>query len=58
MYPGHDYKGFTSSSVDEEARLNPRLTRTQEEFVTIMANLNLPYPKKLDVAVPANLLCE
>lgn len=57
VYPAHDYKGLTSSSVDEETRLNPRLTKTKEEFITIMANLNLPYPKKLDVAVPANLLC-
>ena len=44
--------------MDEEIRLNPRLTKSKEDFVTLMANLNLPYPKKLDVAVPANLLCE
>lgn len=34
-----------------------RLTKTREEFVEIMQNLNLPYPKKHDVAVPANLMC-
>ncbi|KAK9814193.1 hypothetical protein WJX72_001995 [[Myrmecia] bisecta] len=57
IYPAHDYKGQTSSTVGEEKRLNPRLTKTKEEFLTIMANLGLPYPKKIDVAVPANLQC-
>ena len=50
-------QGLTSTTVEEEARLNPRLTKAKGDFVQIMANLNLPYPKKLDFAVPVNLLC-
>jgi sulfur dioxygenase len=57
IYPGHDYKGRTCSSVAEEKAFNPRLTKSKQEFVEIMANLGLPYPKKIDVAVPANLKC-
>lgn len=57
VYPAHDYKGQTRSSVEEEKRLNPRLTKTKPEFVELMANLNLPYPKKIDASLPANLLC-
>ncbi len=57
VYPAHDYKGFTSSSIGAEKRHNVRLNqqRKLEDFVQIMANLNLPAPKKMDVAVPANL---
>lgn len=57
VYPGHDYKGRLVSTVREEKLHNPRLTRPLEEFVQIMADLNLPYPKQIDVAVPANMLC-
>jgi glyoxylase-like metal-dependent hydrolase (beta-lactamase superfamily II)/rhodanese-related sulfurtransferase len=59
LYPGHDYKGRTVTSVDEEKRLNPRLGggRTADDFVAIMAKLQLAYPKKIDVALPANLAC-
>ncbi|KAE8594181.1 hypothetical protein XENTR_v10019483 [Xenopus tropicalis] len=57
LYPGHDYTGQTVSSVEEEKRLNPRLTKDEAEFVKIMNNLNLPKPKQIDVAVPANLKC-
>lgn len=59
IYPGHDYKGLTVSSVGEELRHNPRLGggKTEEEFVEIMSNLRLAQPKKIDVAVPANLEC-
>lgn len=59
LYPAHDYKGRTVTSVAEEKRLNPRLGggKTEEEFVKIMDALQLPRPKKIDVAVPANLLC-
>lgn len=59
IYPGHDYKGRTVSSVGEEKRHNPRLGggKTEEQFVEIMANLKLAQPKKIDVAVPANLNC-
>ncbi|XP_049321101.1 persulfide dioxygenase ETHE1, mitochondrial isoform X2 [Astyanax mexicanus] len=57
IYPAHDYKGQTVSSVDEEKKFNPRLTKSLQEFVKIMDNLNLPKPAKIDIAVPANLVC-
>jgi hypothetical protein len=57
VFPGHDYKGRTSSTVGEEKTHNPRLTKSVEEFVSLMANLNLPYPKKIDASLPANLQC-
>lgn len=57
VYPAHDYKGRTSSTIGAEKTTNPRLTKSKEEFVELMANLNLSYPKKLDVAVPANMRC-
>lgn len=57
VYPAHDYKGNTRSSVLEEKTLNPRLTKSEAEFITIMDNLNLPRPKKIDESVPANLVC-
>ena len=57
--PAHDYKGRTASTIGEERRWNPRLGggRTEDEFVEIMAALALPYPRKMDVALPANLEC-
>lgn len=57
IYPAHDYLGQTVSTVGEERRFNPRLTKSLEEFIHIMNNLNLPKPLKIDVAVPANLVC-
>ncbi|KAK1666295.1 hypothetical protein QYE76_054454 [Lolium multiflorum] len=57
LYPAHDYKGFTVTTVEEEAAYNARLTKDKETFKTIMENLNLSYPKMIDVAVPANLVC-
>lgn len=57
IYPAHDYLGQTVSTVSEERRFNPRLTKSLEEFVYIMNNLNLPKPKKIDISVPANLVC-
>ncbi|KAK5861999.1 hypothetical protein PBY51_017432 [Eleginops maclovinus] len=57
VYPAHDYLGQTVSTVGEERRFNPRLTKTEEEFVNIMNNLNLPKPSKIDISVPANLVC-
>lgn len=59
IYPGHDYEGRTVSSVAEEKKLNPRLGagKTEAEFRRIMEGLNLAYPKKIDVAVPANMQC-
>jgi len=55
VYPGHDYKGFMSTSIGEEKRLNPRLTKTRDEFITLMANLKLDPPKRVNEAVPFNL---
>ncbi|CAF5055901.1 unnamed protein product [Rotaria magnacalcarata] len=57
VYPAHDYTGQTCSSILEEKTLNPRLTKSREEFTQIMANLNLSYPKQINKALPANLLC-
>ncbi|XP_022877408.1 persulfide dioxygenase ETHE1 homolog, mitochondrial-like [Olea europaea var. sylvestris] len=57
VYPAHDYKGFSVSTVGEEMLYNPRLTKDKEAFKNIMANLNLSYPKMIDVAVPANMFC-
>ena len=57
LYPGHDYKGLTASSVGEEKRYNPRLAESigVGDFVGYMTNLGLPHPKLMQVAVPANL---
>lgn len=58
VYPGHNYQGITVSSIAEEKRWNPRLAdKTEAEFVALMQQLNLPEPKKIAVAVPANLKC-
>mmetsp|Transcript_33407 Transcript_33407/g.50397 ORF Transcript_33407/g.50397 Transcript_33407/m.50397 type:complete len:245 (-) Transcript_33407:27-761(-) len=59
VYPAHDYKGRFSSTIGSEKRENPRLgsNKTSKEFVSIMADLKLSYPKKIDVAVPANMRC-
>jgi sulfur dioxygenase len=59
VYPGHDYQQRRLTSVGQEKARNPRLGggKTVEEFVAIMAALNLPRPKKMDVAVPANRAC-
>ena len=58
VYPGHDYNGNTRSSIWEEKNFNPRLAgKGVAEFKEIMDNLNLPNPKLMDVAVPANLAC-
>jgi len=57
VYPGHDYKGRSVSTVGEERQFNPRLTKSRDEFKKLMSELNLPYPKKLDTAVPANMMC-
>jgi sulfur dioxygenase len=59
LYPGHDYRGLTVTSVAEERRFNPRLGEGigEEDFAGQMNNLGLPHPKQLDVAVPANLRC-
>jgi glyoxylase-like metal-dependent hydrolase (beta-lactamase superfamily II)/rhodanese-related sulfurtransferase len=56
VFPAHDYKGDTVSTIGEEKRFNPRLqVRSVDEYVELMSNLNLPNPKMMDVAVPANM---
>ena len=57
LFPAHDYCGRTVSSVAEEKIHNPRVGGGADErdFVALMANLNLPHPKQIDVAVPANM---
>jgi sulfur dioxygenase len=57
LFPGHDYSGRTVSSVAEERTYNPRLGGAADErdFVELMQNLNLPHPRQIDAAVPANL---
>ena len=56
VYPAHDYKGDTVSTIGEEKRYNPRLqVRNVDEYIELMANLKLPNPKMMDVAVPANM---
>jgi glyoxylase-like metal-dependent hydrolase (beta-lactamase superfamily II) len=59
VYPAHDYKERFVSSIAQEKKRNPRLggDKTLEEFKHIMANLNLPYPKFIDHAVPGNRQC-
>lgn len=58
VWAGHDYKGWMTSSIGEEKRHNPRLAgKTEAEYVDVMRNLNLPNPKLMDIAVPANLAC-
>jgi glyoxylase-like metal-dependent hydrolase (beta-lactamase superfamily II)/rhodanese-related sulfurtransferase len=56
VYPAHDYKGDTVSTIGEEKAFNPRLqVESVEQYVEIMNNLDLPNPRMMDVAVPANL---
>jgi len=56
VYPGHDYKGDTVSTIAEEKAFNPRLqVSSREEYIELMDNLNLDNPKMMDIAVPANL---
>ena len=57
IFPAHDYKGLSKSSVFEERTLNPRLTLSKDDYIKLMGNLNLPYPKKIDASLPANLKC-
>lgn len=57
VLPAHDYAGLSASTVQEEKALNPRLTKSREEFVHLMENLGLAYPKQIDKSLPANLVC-
>jgi sulfur dioxygenase len=56
VYPAHDYKGDTVSTIGEEKAFNPRLqVNSVDEYVSLMNSLNLPNPKMMDVAVPTNM---
>src|SRR5450756_792405 len=56
VFPAHDYKGDTVSTIGEEKRYNPRLqVKSIDDYVALMASLKLPNPKMMDVAVPANM---
>ena len=59
LYPGHDYRGLTCSSVGEERMYNPRLADSigEGDFVGYMTHLGLAHPKQMDIAVPANMRC-
>lgn len=58
VYPGHDYRGHTVSTIGEEKRWNPRFVgRDRDEFIQLMASLHLPNPKKIMEAVLANEHC-
>jgi len=58
VYPGHDYRGFTVSTIGEEKSWNARIAgKTKQEFVAIMGSLGLPEPKRIREAVPANRAC-
>jgi glyoxylase-like metal-dependent hydrolase (beta-lactamase superfamily II) len=59
VYPGHDYNGFTASTIGREKAFNPRLgnNKSEAEFIAIMDSLILDPPARIDVAVPGNLQC-
>jgi glyoxylase-like metal-dependent hydrolase (beta-lactamase superfamily II) len=58
VYPAHDYKGWTVSTIGEERAHNPRLQVSGvDEYVALMESLDLPNPKMMDIAVPANRNC-
>jgi glyoxylase-like metal-dependent hydrolase (beta-lactamase superfamily II) len=58
VYPGHDYRGNLMSSIGEEKQWNPRFVGgDRDQFIVFMGNLNLPDPKRISEAVPANQLC-
>ena len=59
VYPGHNYNGFTCSTIQEEKKTNPNvgLHISKEVFMDNEENKERPYPKRFDVAVPANMMC-
>lgn len=59
VYPGHDYENRFVSTIEQEKKRNPRLGggKSKQDFIQIMDNLDLPYPRKIDFAVPGNLAC-
>ena len=58
LYPGHDYRGFNVSTIGEEIKWNNRLAKkNKDQFIELMSSLDLPSPKLMDIAVPANQAC-
>jgi glyoxylase-like metal-dependent hydrolase (beta-lactamase superfamily II)/rhodanese-related sulfurtransferase len=59
VFPAHDYRGISHSTIGTEKALNPRLKlgTTEEQFTQIMSELKLAYPKKIHEALPANMAC-
>ncbi len=58
VFPAHDYNGFMQTTIGEEKCFNPRLAnKSKTEFVKLMHQLNLPEPKLINIAVPANQGC-
>ncbi|MGH8582313.1 MAG: MBL fold metallo-hydrolase [Gammaproteobacteria bacterium] len=58
VYPGHDYQGRRVSCIAQERAINPRLAgKTRAQFIEIMHHLDLPRPRRIDEAVPANRMC-
>ncbi len=57
VYPGHDYNGLTVSTIGEEKRANPRLSKDRDAYIALMNGMELPKPKRIDEAVPGNLRC-
>ncbi|WP_269914577.1 MBL fold metallo-hydrolase [Acinetobacter sp. HY1485] len=59
VYPGHDYNGRTASTILKERTTNSRLGagRSKADFIELMNNLDLPYPKQIDIALPVNQVC-
>ncbi len=58
VYPGHDYRGHSVSTIGEEKAWNPRFAgHNRQSFITFMNGLNLPDPKRIMEAVPANQQC-
>lgn len=58
VYPGHDYQGRRVSCIGQEKTINPRLAgKSRDAFIEIMASLDLPKPRLIDIAVPANRRC-
>lgn len=58
VYPGHDYRGMRVSSIEQERLTNVRVAnRNRDEFIALMNDLDLPQPRRIDEALPANLRC-
>ncbi|HIQ06836.1 MAG TPA: MBL fold metallo-hydrolase, partial [Thiotrichaceae bacterium] len=59
VYPGHDYEGRQITTIGQEKQRNPRLgnNKSEQDFVDIMNNMDLPYPKKIEFSLPGNMQC-